>query len=325
MWSVARFDGGAGHQHRLEFGHRRHGAGAADLGLDRHHDRLGLLGLELERHRPARRLGGGAETLPELRVVHLDDHAVDVEVQFAAPLLPLRAVGDDFLEALAAAPRIVDGQAEIRQGGETLAVRSALLFAVVAGGLNPLVAGQVQPPPRDVPAVEQSHRSGGRVAGVGVELLAGRAALLVQSRERAPAHVGLSPHQQPGGRPGRQPQRQRADGAGIGGYQIADPTVAPGRGLGQDAVLVEQGQRNPVDLQFAHELELLLGQQPFQPAEPLLELVVVVGVVQGQHGRLVLDLGESVRGLASDPLGRAVGGAKRRVVLFELLQLRHQE
>ena len=205
------------------------------------------------------------------------------------------------------------------------AVAAAVAAATAAAvGLDPLVAGQVQPPPGDVPAVQQAHRAGRRVAGIRVELLAGRFALLVQGREHAAAHVRLRPYQQPRRRSRRQPQRQRADRPRVDRHEIPDPAVAARRRLGQHAVLVEQRERHAVDLQLADEVDLRVRHQPLEPPDPFLEFAVVVGVVEREHRRLVFDLLEALGGLAAHPLRRAVGGTELRVLLLDRRQLRHQ-
>ena len=77
----------AGDEDRLEHGVGRVRARASDVHLDPQQPRVLLLRRELERGRPARKLGGGAEPLAQREVVDLDDDAVGVELE----LLPLRA------------------------------------------------------------------------------------------------------------------------------------------------------------------------------------------------------------------------------------------
>src|SRR5262249_19813700 len=76
-------EGGAAHDHaadrdRLQLGHGREGAGAADLDPDGAQDRLRLLGRELVGERPARRATYHAQTVLPVEAVHLVDDAVDV-------------------------------------------------------------------------------------------------------------------------------------------------------------------------------------------------------------------------------------------------------
>ena len=77
-------DRGAADEHRLELGHRRQLAGAADLDLDVVQPRQLLLRRVLVRHRPARLARDEAQPLLQRAVVDLVDHAVDVEGQRVA-------------------------------------------------------------------------------------------------------------------------------------------------------------------------------------------------------------------------------------------------
>ena len=77
-------DRGAAHEHRLQLGHRRQLAGAADLDLDAQHSRHLLLRRVLVRHCPTRLARLEAEASLQRAVVDLVDHAVDVERQTVA-------------------------------------------------------------------------------------------------------------------------------------------------------------------------------------------------------------------------------------------------
>src|SRR3546814_7364830 len=74
-------------------GDRGEGAGAADLDLDPLQQRLGLLGGELVRDRPARRAADHAEALLPVEAVDLVDDAVDLVVQSGARLADLPVKG----------------------------------------------------------------------------------------------------------------------------------------------------------------------------------------------------------------------------------------
>src|SRR5436190_1652948 len=81
--------------HALEHRERRRLSGTPD----RHHDLLelrgALLGRELVRDGPARRLRREAELRTQPQVVDLHDHAVDLVRQVVPMLLPVLAVGVD--------------------------------------------------------------------------------------------------------------------------------------------------------------------------------------------------------------------------------------
>ena len=75
--------GDAADKHRLELGHRRHGAGTANLKLDVLKQSHLLLRRELVGGRPARRACHKAELLLQSDSIHLVDHAVDLIGQLA--------------------------------------------------------------------------------------------------------------------------------------------------------------------------------------------------------------------------------------------------
>ena len=91
----------AADEHRLQLGHRRELAGAADLDVDAAHARHLLLRRVLVRHRPARLARHEAEPLLQRAVVDLVDHAVDVEGQRVALRGDAAVEGDQPVGALA--------------------------------------------------------------------------------------------------------------------------------------------------------------------------------------------------------------------------------
>ena len=78
LCSVALRDHDAADRDRLQLGDRRQRAGAADLDRRSLEHRLGLLGRELVRDRPARRAADEAQPLLPVEPVDLVDDAVDV-------------------------------------------------------------------------------------------------------------------------------------------------------------------------------------------------------------------------------------------------------
>ena len=84
---------------------------------------IGLLGLELVRHRPARLLVGRAEPALLVEVVDLDDHAVRLVGQIEALVRPAVAVGDDLLHRVERADLGVHREAILPQQIERFQVR----------------------------------------------------------------------------------------------------------------------------------------------------------------------------------------------------------
>ena len=86
--------------HRLEQRERDHVAGAAHVPGHLLQRGGGRGGRELPRDRPARLAAHHAELALQLEVVHLHDHAVDLEVEPVAALLPRVAGGHDLVDGV---------------------------------------------------------------------------------------------------------------------------------------------------------------------------------------------------------------------------------
>jgi len=99
------------------------------------------------------------------------------------------------------------------------------------------------------------------------------------------------------------------------------PRVAPRT---KTRVLVKQRHAEPVHLGFTDILEIHSGKHPLESSLELLKLGDVHGVVQREHGDLVLDGGEGLHRLARNTLGRAVGRDQVGVPGLEILELSHE-
>ena len=107
--------------------------------------------------------------------------------------------------------------------------------------------------------------------------------------------------------------RDGLDRLQVRGHVLADHPVAARRPADELAVLVEERDRDPVDLRLGDEAELAgRDVEPLQPIVqarlPGAELVRAPGVAEREHRLDVADLREAVGGAAADPLGRRVGG-----------------
>ena len=123
-----------------------------------------------------------------------------------------------------------------------------------------------------------------------------------------------------------QAQRKRADGADVRRDLFAARAVAAGRPAHQHAVLVGQGDAQAVDLQLGDVRDRRVA-QPGALSHALVEgaqLLLVVGVVEAEHRRQVLDRGEALGRAARHPLGRRVGRDEIRVLRLERLELVQQ-
>ena len=99
------------------------------------------------------------------------------------------------------------------------------------------------------------------------------------------------------------------------------PAVPAGGPPDEPAVLVEERDAQPVDLGLAHVGERGPGERPREPRLELAQVALAGRVVQGEHGRRVLDRGEGVRHHARDTLGRGVGRDELGVARLELAEL----
>ena len=111
----------------------------------------------------------------------------------------------------------------------------------------------------------------------------------------------------------------RVDRLDVGGDVLAGAAVAAGERPDQPAVLVEQVDRQPVDLELAQQVGLL-DAVAAEPGVPRLELLVGERVVEALHPLQVVDRGELGRDRAADLLGRRVRRAQLGELLLELLR-----
>ena len=103
--------------------------------------------------------------------------------------------------------------------------------------------------------------------------------------------------------------RHALDGADVEGDVLPRPAVTTGEGLGEPAVLVEQVDRQPVDLELAEVMDLGAPGLALDPVEPLVQLLRREGVVEAEHPLAVVDRGELGGEGAADLLRRALRGA----------------
>ncbi len=167
---------------RLEHGHGRQRARAADLDDDVVDPGRRLPGRELVGDGPARRLGRRPELPPLVRGVDLDDDAVGVVIEAVPLRVPLPEVGQG----------VVDGRAEAGVGIGREAELAELLEGAPLAGLLPAVDDEIIKEDAEVAGghllgIEEPDGARRGVAGVGEEGLARFLALpvdLAEGRER---------------------------------------------------------------------------------------------------------------------------------------------
>ena len=192
---------------------------------------------------------GERETKPSrclpVQAVDLVDHAVDVEAELRAQSLHGGVGAQQALDALhpLGLRRDLEPPGLERLQGLPLALRER------AADQAPGVGEEAQGARRGDRRVDLAQGAGGGVARIGVGALAGRLGRGVEGGEVVVAEIDLAAHLdhlRPAG--ARQAMGDVADGAQVLGDVLADPAVAAGGALDQDAVLVAQGGRKAVDL-----------------------------------------------------------------------------
>jgi len=289
-------DGRAGQQHGVELGDGRDHARAADLHADGAEHGLGLVGRELERHRPVRELARRARPALVLEPVDLHHGAIGREGQAAAEDVELLDGLPGGLDAPLDIEVVADGEAPVLQLRLELLERGegAGWFAgaeAVADDAEASLAGFL--------AVEQLHRTGGEVARVGVERFARGLAFGVEPLELRQLHVDLAAHLEEVGRV-RQRARDLADERHVGRDVVTPRTVAPGDRAHEATPLIGQRNRDPVDLGFDDELQPLSAEGLIETLPEGPEVGLVVGVVERQHRRPVVGLLEALGLVVAD-------------------------
>ena len=152
------------------------------------------------------------------------------------------------------------------------------------------------------------QRAGCGVARVRRELLPRSGEPLVQRAEARDRQVHLATHLEQRRQPvSEHPQRHRADRAQVHGHVLALDAVAARGAADEDAVLVGEVDREPVDLRLEHVRDGLVGAEALPDVvRPLLERLGRRHLLERAHRRRVGDLLEALRRRRADPLGRRV-------------------
>ncbi len=312
-------DGGAGDPDRLQAAERGDPPRAAHVDLDAQQPGGDLLGRVLVGHRPARGLRRGAEAALQAEGVDLHHHTVDLVLDVVAVLPP---PADECLDLGDARQHLVvpgDRQAEL---GHPL-VRIGLGGDVEAAVGTESMHDHGQWAAGGDPRVLLPQGAGGGVARVGERFVASGDQRGVEFGEGRRREEDLAADlQQLGHAPTAQPARHRREGPDVRGDVLSRPPVAAGGRARQVAVLVDQVDRETIDLQLAQP-GVHLG-LPGDAGGPRLELHLREDVVQREQPLQVLHRGEQRRDGAGDLLGRRVRRAQTRIAGLELRQLGHE-
>ncbi|MNZ54724.1 hypothetical protein D3C78_726350 [compost metagenome] len=324
--------GDASHLHRSQARHRGHRTGATDLELDV--EQLGqlLLGGKLVGDGPAWLAGAKAQLALPVEAVDLEHHAVDLVGQAVALGADRPVVAQRLLDATGQLQFVTDRQPPALEGLENAGVGIRQLTLE----LTDTVGTELQRATGGHLRIELAQAAGGGIARIGEGLAAGLDGPRIQRLEAGARHEHLAAHLQHA-RPALAVQAQGdvAHGAHIAADVLTGTAVATGGATHQHTVLVEQADRQAVELGLAgvfHQgagAEQVAGRQQLaQPlAYPTVEVAQVVfreGVAEAEHGNLVAHLAERTERLGADALGRRVAADQLGMRLLQRLQFLEQ-
>ncbi|MET4825857.1 hypothetical protein ABH972_003446 [Bradyrhizobium ottawaense] len=277
---------------RFELADRRERAGATNLNLDVAQHSHGPLGREFMRDAPARRARDEAEPLLPVDAIDLVDDAIDIVVELGAL----------FLDALVERDQLLDGVAQLGQriGLEAAALEPADHAALRAfrhrAHLPPRIGEEAEGARGGDGRVLLPERTGGRIARVGKDGVAGRLLPLLEREERLFGHVDLAADLADVGHVAPfQLLRHVFERADVGGDILADRTVAARRRGDELAALVAQRHREAVDLRLGGEIDLVVVelQEAHDAADEVAHVLFCKGVVERQHRNGVPNLLEA--------------------------------
>ena len=182
--------------------------------------------------------------------------------------------------------------------------------------LAPGIGEEAQAPLLGERGIELPQPARGGIARVDEEGLAFGFAFLVERVEVLARHINLAAHLDDLGNAAPfERVRHVLDHLEIGGDVLAHLAITPRRALHQHAALIAERGGQAVDLGLAHQGDpLVLGQAEKAPdtAEKIPQLVVIEGVVEGQHRAPMSHLGEAGRGRCAHAARWAVFPHQRR-------------
>ena len=212
----------------------------------------------------------------------------------------------------------VHGEAQAHERVERLDLRRRGAVALPPGDG---VEEDREAPARRLARVEQAERTRRRVARVREE---GLPRLLPQGVERPEgglAEVDLAADLEEARRPGGQPEREDADRPHVRRDVLSRRPVSARGASHEDALLVDEGDGEAVDLQLADDLRERTVEAVRHAGQPRVEPRLVVRVVEREERHLVPDVREVVDGGPSDAAGGRVGGDDLRVRLLDREEL----
>ena len=121
-----------------------------------------------------------------------------------------------------------------------------------------------------------------------------------------------------------QAERYRPDRPDISGNDLAGSAVSAGDTFAEHAVFVNERDTEPVDLELRLVIDRLGSRKLCDPAMPIAQLFLRIGVLQTQHWPLK-PMGRKCLGrFASHALRRRIRSHEFGMLLLELLKLTHE-
>ena len=305
----------AGQSDGFEFRHRCDHAGAAHLAGESQQPAGSFFRRVLQGNGPARCFLREASAVLQTQVVEFHNHTVCGVIKIVPPTVP------GVEKAL--------HRGEIwQQGGigihsEAGGFQPAQAFPLAGRSRTFPVIRQVQCVREEIkpsrghhPGIELAQGAGTGIAGVGEQRFIPRCSVSVDGREGAIGNQSLAAHLHPG-RWGidLQSQRDRCDGAHIGGDLLALFPVSAGGAPDQQPVLIAEGKGIAVNFEFSDHGQCRRGsirswlsvKHLQQACIPAAQFFSTECVVQAEEGNAMGHAGESLGGSSTHALGGAVG------------------
>ncbi len=262
--------------------------------------------------------------------IDLEHHAVDFVRQRVALCTDGVVIGAAFGNALGQLQFATDGQTPAFQRFENSDVRIRQLTITASN----TVSAQFQRPAGGDLRIQLAQAAGCGITGIGEGFTAAFQLSRIKRLEAGLGHVDFAAHLEHR-RPAAAVQLERdvANGAHIGADVLASAAIAAGSTAHQMAVLVEQADRQTVELGFAavfdggaiSEQVACWQIQAFAHAAVEIEQVLLLeGIAQAQHRHFMAYLTERRQRRTADPLGRRLGCHQLRVLRLERLEFVEQ-
>ena len=314
-------DRAAGDSDRLEFGHRREYAAAADLDGDVEEAGRCLLRLVLVGDGPPGGLARGTEPRVLGDEIGLDDGAVGLEREASADLPEFADRRHHPLSIASSPVPGIHGQPPSGQASEEFLHRRGQRLSL--GGLEgpESVEDRRELPFGDDIGIQLLERAGRGVARIGKDRQPLLVTLCIDPGKGLLRQIDLAPHLEDPRRLAPQGCRDDADGADIARHLVTGGSVTTGRGTGEAPVLIEEGDRHTVHLRFDRHRDLLAGKKALKALHEVGDLLLRVGVVEALHRNEMRNLGKGPLRPSSDLLCRRVGGEQFRMGPLQIDQL----